>query len=71
MILDYLTIDQVAWAMRRQPSTVREWCKKGLVPGAYKAFCQGSRKYAEWRIPKESLKLLMKQITAFRTKEKL
>jgi excisionase family DNA binding protein len=42
---DDFTVAQLAERLRRKPSTVRGWCERGELPGAYKL----NRR--DWRIP--------------------
>lgn len=43
------TVEQVAAALHRGPSTVRGWCSAGRFPGAYRLA------HREWRIPPAAL----------------
>ena len=44
-----LNIAGFARLMGRSPATVRSWCERGLIVGAYKL--PGDRRRAAWRIP--------------------
>lgn len=46
---DY-TLAEVGTIVGRAPSTVRDWCRAGRLPGAYR---QNAR---EWRVPREALR---------------
>ena len=48
-----LTVAAFARLVSRSPATVRSWCERGLVPGAYKL--PGDRRRAAWRIPAASV----------------
>lgn len=50
-----LTVPDVAEALGRAPSTVRQWCADGRLPGAYRLHGR------EWRIPRSSLARLRDQ----------
>ena len=41
---------RVAALLSRSPSTVRNWCAAGVIPGAYRL--RGGR---EWRVPRSAL----------------
>ncbi len=43
------TVDEVARELSRSRSTVREWCRAGEIPGAYRLNGR------EWRIPRSGL----------------
>ncbi|HEX3147823.1 MAG TPA: helix-turn-helix domain-containing protein [Gemmataceae bacterium] len=47
------TTDEAAERLNRSPWTVRDWCNKGQVPGAYRVKGKGRR--GEWRIPHDVL----------------
>jgi hypothetical protein len=44
-----LAVAAFARLMGRSAATVRSWCERGLIPGAYKL--PGDRRHAAWRIP--------------------
>lgn len=48
-----LTVQEVADATDRAPSTVRTWCAEGRLPGAKRL------RGREWRIPRSALKRLL------------
>ena len=48
--IDDLTCEQAAGILGRSPSTVRDWCRAGQIPGAYRL------KGREWRIPRSGLR---------------
>ena len=47
-----LTVQDVATAFGKSPQTVRDWCRRGLLPGSYRF------RNREWRIPREALRTL-------------
>ncbi len=47
-----LTVEDVAKLVGRAPSTVRWWCQKGTLPGAYRL------RNREWRVPRAALRAL-------------
>jgi hypothetical protein len=47
------TVEEAAERLDRKPWTVRQWCNKGQVKGAYKV--HGKGRTGEWRIPHEEL----------------
>jgi ribosomal protein L16 Arg81 hydroxylase len=47
------TVEQAGERLNRKPWTVRQWCNKGQVKGAYKV--HGKGRTGEWRIPHEEL----------------
>ena len=47
------TVDEAAKRLNRRPWTVRQWCNKGEVAGAYKV--RGKGRTGEWRIPHDAL----------------
>ena len=47
------TTEEAAERLSRRPWTVRDWCNKGQVPGAYRVPGKGRR--GEWRIPHDAL----------------
>ena len=49
----YLTTSEVAERVKFKPATVSDYCKRGLLPGAFRA-----RPGSPWRIPPEALKAL-------------
>jgi hypothetical protein len=44
------TVEEVAKMFGRSESTVRSWCARGIIEGAYKFL------HREWRIPVEALR---------------
>lgn len=48
-----LTVAGVAEKLGRRPSTVRAWCERGELPGAYKL------RGREWRIPRSALEAFL------------
>lgn len=48
-----LAVAAFARLVGRSAATVRSWCERGLVPGAYKL--PGDRRRAAWRIPAASV----------------
>lgn len=48
-----LTVQEVAEATDRAPSTVRTWCAEGRLPGARRL------RGREWRIPRKALDALL------------
>ncbi len=53
------TVEDAAERLGRRPWTVRQWCNKGQVQGAYKV--RGKGRTGEWRIPHEGLVGLQSQ----------
>lgn len=47
------TTDEAAERLKRSSWTVRDWCNKGQVAGAYRVRGKGRR--GEWRIPHDAL----------------
>ncbi len=47
------TTEEAAERIGRSDWTVRQWCNKGQVPGAYKV--RGKGRTGEWRIPHEAV----------------
>jgi transposase len=47
------TTDEAAKRLKRTAWTVRDWCNKGQVAGAYRVHGKGRR--GEWRIPHDAL----------------
>jgi hypothetical protein len=47
------TTAEAAERLKRAPWTVRDWCNKGQVPGAYRVKGKGRR--GEWRITHDAL----------------
>src|SRR3990167_91071 len=48
-----LTAAQLAERLRRRPSTIRGWCERGELPGAYRLNGR------EWRIPPAALEAFL------------
>lgn len=48
-----LTVAAFARLMGRSPATVRGWCERGVIVGAFKL--PGARRRAAWRIPAASV----------------
>ncbi|KPK69402.1 hypothetical protein AMJ82_05705 [candidate division TA06 bacterium SM23_40] len=46
------TAEEAAVEFNRSPQTIRNWCRSGLLPGAYKLLNR------EWRIPRQALQAL-------------
>ena len=44
-----LTVDQAGQLMGRSPSTLRGWCREGLLPGSYRL------RGRQWRIPRAAI----------------
>ena len=44
-----MTVEEVGGILKRSPSTVRHWCRTGLLPGAY--LLRGK----QWRIPRAAV----------------
>ncbi len=51
--LDDLTCEQAARSLGRSPSTLREWCRAGEIPSAYRL------RGREWRIPRSGLRAFL------------
>lgn len=49
----YLTTREVAEQLKLKPATVSDYCKRRVLPGAFRA-----RPGSPWRIPAEALKAL-------------
>lgn len=47
-VVDF-TVGEIAARYRKAASTVRSWCERGVLPGAYR------RAGREWRIPPEAV----------------
>ena len=47
------TTEEAAQRLNRSPWTVRDWCNKGQVPGAYRVKGKGRR--GEWRVPHDAI----------------
>jgi transposase len=52
-VRDSYTVEQAAKRLGKAEWTVRQWCNKGLVPGAQKVHGRGRQ--GEWRVPHEAL----------------
>jgi hypothetical protein len=50
-----LSCAEVGAALGRSPSTIRAWCTRGDMPGAYRL------RQREWRIPRASLRRYLDQ----------
>jgi len=48
-----LSVSAFGRLVSRSGATVRSWCERGLIPGAYKL--PGDRRRAAWRIPSASV----------------
>jgi hypothetical protein len=52
---DFLTAPQVAQMLRVTSASINNWCKEGLLPGAYKI--NPTRPKSRWRIPRGAVDL--------------
>lgn len=50
-----LTVNDLAERMNRKPSTVRTWCERGELPGAYR------NRGREWRIPPSAVEAMQRE----------
>ena len=53
------TTEEAAERLGRSEWTVRQWCNKGQVKGAYKV--RGKGRTGEWRLPHDAVQVLVTQ----------
>lgn len=54
VVTTYLTTREVAERLKLQPATISDYCKRKVLPGAFRA-----RKGSPWRIPETALDALV------------